>query len=134
MLRDILIHNRFFTFVNAAAVVIALVAAMANVFVGPFNAVMWFVPAFMAGFAVITSFLVQGALLQAERPWTPNWTVRTVIGKRRAKQLAYFLRCYQGAIIKTVSPLFLYFTPSLFLIVAIVQLILSVRGQITPGN
>lgn len=134
MLREILIHNRFFTTVNAAAFILAIAAALVNIFVGPFNAAMWLAPAFMAGFAVITFFLVQVALAQAECPWTPNWMVRTVLGKRLAKQLAYLLHCYQGTITKSVSPLFLYFTPSLFLIAAITLLIASVRGQITPGN
>jgi len=134
MSQRVLIHNRFFTAINVAAIVLALVAAMVNVFVGPFNAVMWFVPVFMAGFAVITSFLVQGALSQAERPFALNWMVQAIVGKWLGKRVAYFLHCSYRWNMRIVSPVFLYFVPSIFLVVAAVLLVVAIRGQITPGG
>ncbi|MGD9723910.1 MAG: hypothetical protein AB7O59_20620 [Pirellulales bacterium] len=133
-LLKMLVHNRFFAAINAAGIALALVAAMVNVFVGPFNAAMWLVPLFMLGFALGTSFLVQGALLQAERPIAPNWMVGAVAGKRLGKLVAYFLHCFHRTNMRIVSPVFLYLVPSIFLVVAVVLLVAAIRGQINPGG
>ncbi|MEX2114429.1 MAG: hypothetical protein WD845_14640 [Pirellulales bacterium] len=123
-----------FAALNAAAIVFALLAAMVNVFVGPLNAAMWIVPLFMAGVATIISVLAQGARLQAERPFSANWMVGTILGKRLAKRFAYLLHCLYESNMKVVLPIFLYLVPLAFLVLAVLLLILSARGQIAPGS
>jgi hypothetical protein len=129
-----LIHDRFFMAVNAAAVALALSAAMVNAFVGPLNAAMWLAPVFMAGVAVITYLLLQGVRFRAERPFALNWVFKAIMGKRLGTQVASFLDCSFRWSMRSVSPVFLYFVPSILLILAAALLVAAIRGQITPGG
>lgn len=134
MLQRMLIHNRFFTVTNAAAIVLALVAAIVNVFVGPLNAAMWLAPVFILGFAAITAFLLQAAVMQAESPIAVNWMVRVFLGRGLGKRIAYCLHRFHRLNMDSVSPVFLYFVPLVFLVLAVFLLIASITGQITPDN
>jgi hypothetical protein len=120
--------ERFFILMNAAAVGIALVAAIVNFFVGPFNAGMWIVPVFMAAFSTITCILVRAFLRQADDP-SPPWMVR-LCGKRIADFLHWLFQ-YNA---RFVSWVFLCATPLFFLLLAILLLIFSIRGEISSGR
>jgi len=123
-------RERFFVVTSVTAIGIALVAAAVNVVVGPINPAMWLVPVFMAGYAAITFVLVQAVVQQAEDPKPVNWMVRRLIGKR----VVYLLRWLFRWNTRLVSPVFLYFVPSFLLLLAVLLLIFSVRGEISGGE
>jgi hypothetical protein len=83
---------------------------------------------------MISYVLIQGALRQAESPIEINWTVRRILGKRVAYSTAYYLRCCFGWILRIVAPVFLYFVPAVFLVLAALLLVFSIRGGIAPGG
>jgi hypothetical protein len=126
-------YQRFFIATSVAAAAIALAAAVINLFVGPLNAAVWIMPVFILGFTAITFVLVQARAAQVERPPRINWMVSRILGKR-AKRIAYSLRWFDRWNVRLVSPMFVCFVPLVFLIVSVLMLILSIRGEITPGR
>jgi len=122
--------RRFFVVTNAAAVVIATLAAAVNLVIGPFNAAMWLVPVTILLFAAISLVIFDAAVHQAEDPDVVPWMVRRLFGKR----VAYFLRGSIRWNTRLVSRCFLTAVPLFLFLLATILLVFSITGRINSGG
>jgi hypothetical protein len=122
--------RRFYIVTNVVAVAVASLAAIVNASIGPINFALWVLPVAIVVSSALTLIAVDAVVNQSNKPDVMPLMVRRLFGKR----VAYFLRCTNVVNTRIVSRVFLVTEPVFFIVIAVVLLIASFRGQITAGS